>query len=96
MIHGELKGVRGYSNSSFTAVLMHVQSNILVDATGRARITDFRLATVTTGMDSELGTTYPHDHTSRWTAPEVLNGRAGSKEADVFSFAMVMIEVRHR
>ena len=35
-------------------------------------------------------------HTARWTAPEILNeGEPYSREADVFSFAMVMIEVRH-
>ena len=30
----------------------------------------------------------------RWSAPEVLNKGAYSKAADVFSFAMLMIEVR--
>jgi hypothetical protein len=34
-------------------------------------------------------------HIPRWTAPEILNNQGTySKEADVFSFAMVMIEVR--
>lgn len=32
----------------------------------------------------------------RWTAPEVLEGGANSKEADIFSFAMVVIEVHYR
>ena len=32
---------------------------------------------------------------ARWTAPEILNEGPYSKEADTFSFAMVMIEVRH-
>ena len=33
-------------------------------------------------------------HTARWTAPEILTEEGTySKEADVFSFAMVMIEV---
>lgn len=64
-----------------------------MDGTGRARITDF-------------GLTVPYDpdqisdekgHTARWTAPEILNEEGShSKEADVFSFAMVMIEVRHK
>lgn len=35
-----------------------------------------------------------YGHTARWTAPEVMGGEgAVSKEADVFAFAMVMIEV---
>ena len=38
-----------------------------------------------------------HGDSTRWIAPEIL-GNLGtfSKEADVFSFAMVMIEVRCR
>lgn len=33
----------------------------------------------------------------QWTAPEILNGQGTySKETDVFSFAMVAIEVRYR
>ena len=46
-------------------------------------------------MDPELSTLLRHNHTVRWTAPEVLNGARFSKEADIFSLAMVMIEVRH-
>jgi len=95
VIHGDLKGVRGCFNSSFATALTCVQPNILVDAAGHARITDFCLATVTTGIGSELNTLCQHDHTTRWTAPEVLNEGPDSKKADVFSFAMVMVEVRH-
>ena len=36
-----------------------------------------------------------HGNTPRWAAPEVLEEGIYSKEADIFSFAMVMIEVRH-
>ena len=32
----------------------------------------------------------------RWAAPEILKGNEHSKEADVFSFAMIMIEVRRK
>ena len=79
--------------------LTQVQPNILVDDTGRARITDFGLARVTQSLgvvraaldDDARG------HTARWTAPEILRGAGShSKEADVFSFAMVVIEVGHR
>ena len=38
--------------------------------------------------------TLQRGYTMRWTAPEVLNGGRYSKEADIFAFAMVMIEVR--
>ena len=66
-----------------------------MDAHGQARITDFCLATVTTNVDSELSTLLLRSNTLRWTAPEVMNGGKYSREADIFSLAMVMIEVRH-
>ena len=66
-----------------------------MDAAGHARITDFYLAAVITDVDPELSTLLRHNHTLRWSAPEVLNGAIFSKEADIFSLAMVMIEVRH-
>ena len=68
------------------------QANILVDNSGKARIMDFGLAMVTKNLDSIPSTSH-HGHTPRWSAPEVLSEGAYSKEADVFSFAMVMIEV---
>ncbi|KAF9789491.1 kinase-like protein, partial [Thelephora terrestris] len=68
--------------------------NILVGATGRARITDFGLAAVTQNLDSLLYTSGEPAHNHQWTAPEILIGEGSySKEADVFSFAMVMIEL---
>ena len=65
-----------------------------MDAAGRARITDFGLATVTQNLDSIRSASGDHGHTARWTAPEILNEEGSySKEADIFSFAMVAIEV---
>jgi serine/threonine protein kinase len=76
-------------------VLTYVQSNILLDADGHARIADFGLSTVTADADSVQGTSDNQGHTARWTAPEILDDQGTySKEADVFSFAMVAIEVR--
>lgn len=54
--------------------------NILIDNSGHARITNFGLAVVTSRR------------TQRWAAPEVLEGGKDSKKADIFAFAMVMIE----
>ena len=67
-----------------------------MDESGRAQITDFGVATVAQDLDSIWSLTGKNAHVTRWTAPEILN-EVGSygKEADVFSFAMVMIEVRH-
>ena len=66
-----------------------------MDASGNARITDFGLAIVTQDLDSLRGGSDEREDGARWIAPEILeNGGAHSKEADVFSFAMVTIEVR--
>ena len=63
----------------------------MVGSDGRARITDFGLSR-DQGAAEETGTT--SGGTARWTAPEILQGRGEpSKQADVFSFAMVMVEV---
>ena len=67
-----------------------------MDDSEHARIADFGLATVTKTLDSMQSTTCQRGHSARWAAPEVLGEGTHSKEADVFSFAMVMIEVRHR
>ena len=81
---------------SFVTEVTRVQQNILVDDTGHARITDFGLATVTQNLDSMRSTSGDLGHTARWTAPEILSEQGTySEEADVFSFAMVMIEVRY-
>ena len=76
-------------------MLTRVQLNIHVDAADHARITNFGLARVTQSWESMRSASEQHGHTARWTAPEILNGNwTYSKEADVFAFAMVMIEVR--
>ena len=95
VIHGDLKGVRRCFKFRFTTLLTFSQPNILVDNSGNARIADFGLATVTQSLESVHSTSRQQGHTPRWTAPEVLSGGAHSKEADIFSFAMVMIEVCH-
>ena len=74
---------------------MHVQPNILIDASGHARITDFDQIPVTAETIFEPTPSSQLLLTSRWAAPEVLNEGPYSKEADIFSFAMVMIEVRY-
>jgi len=89
MVHGNLKGVRDRPKSRFITALTSDQSNVLIDDSGHARITDFGLTRVTQGLSQQ------HVHTARWTAPEVLNEGPRSKEADIFSFAMVIIEVCH-
>jgi len=95
IIHGDLKGVCGRPKPRFTTVLTRAQPNILVDDSGSAIIADFGLAMITQNPDTVLNISCQRGHTPRWTAPEVLNDGIYSKEADIFSFAMVMIEVRY-
>jgi len=78
-------------------VLTPGQQNILVDKSGHACIADFGLATITQTLDLIPNASHQRGHTLRWTAPEILKEQGGaySKEADIFSFAMVMIEVCH-
>ena len=66
-----------------------------MDNSGNARIADFGFTTVTLDLDSVQGVLCQRGFTPRWTAPEVLDEGPSSKKSDVFSFAMVMIEVRH-
>ena len=66
-----------------------------MDASGNARITDFGLAIVAQDLDSLRRGSDECGDSARWIAPEILENRGTySKEADVFSFAMVTIEVR--
>jgi serine/threonine protein kinase len=68
-----------------------------VDGTGHARITDFGLVLITQNVDSIRSASIEHGHSAGWIAPEILDGRGTySKEADVFSFAGVVIEVRFK
>ena len=64
-----------------------------MDSSGHAYIADFGLAKVTRNLNSVPSTSYHHGHTPQWAAPEVLREEKYGKEADIFSFAMVMIEV---
>ena len=95
VVHGDLKGVRTLSKPRLTTMLIPAKPNILVDATGHARITDFGLATITQVPGRIQNPLDDYGHSPLWVAPEILDGRAAySKETDVFSFAGVIIEVR--
>ena len=83
-------------NPAFPRTDSTCQSSVQVDATGRAQITDFCLATVATDVGPEPDTPRLRNHTTQWTAPEVLDGGKHTKAADIFSLGMVVIEVCHR
>lgn len=80
-----------YKHTLRASLIDALQPNILVDGSGRARITDFGLA-----QDTLRVVTKPERQNMRWTAPEALaETGTPSMEADVFSFGMVMVEVCH-
>ena len=64
-----------------------------MDDSGNARLADFGLSMVTKNIASIPSAPLQHFSTARWAAPEVVEDGICEKEADVFSFAMVMFEV---
>ena len=70
--------------------------NILVDVVdnvAHARIADFGITIVTKNLDSIRPATRQEAHTPRWSAPEILLEQNPTQESDIYSFAMVTIEV---
>lgn len=64
----------------------------MVDESGNARIMDFGLATIAPNPHS-LMSSLDDGYTARWSAPEILKSEPTSRESDIFSFGMVIIEV---
>ena len=95
VIHGVLKGVRDYPRLCFVRILIPGQTNILVDVQGHARIVGFRFAKVTPSEVPGQIVSNQHVGSKQWSAPEVLEDGEMSQKADIFSFAMVMIEACH-
>ena len=65
----------------------------VVDDVPHARIADFGIAIVTKNLDSIRTDTRQDVHTPRWSAPEILREQNPTKKSDIYSFAMVIIEV---
>ena len=92
-VHGDLKGVSVSSGLSSVVLISFYQSNVLISRRGRARLTDFGFTSVVRGLNS-VRVLELQGCTLRWAAPEVIRGRSGgTQEADIYSFAMVVIEV---
>ena len=102
IVHGDLKGVRHsilclelFQSQTLTPT--NSKANILIDGEGRARLTDFGLTSIIRGEKSLVSA---QDSTvanaTTWAAPEILGGGPISKEGDIFTFAMVAVEVRPR
>lgn len=65
-----------------------------MDDSGYASIADFAEATVVKDEDYEMEDGIRPTFAPQWTAPEVLKEGSFCKKADIFSFAMVVVEVR--
>lgn len=73
---------------------MNLKANILIDEGGHARLTDFGLTSVVRRDTSSLSIqNLGATNATAWAAPEILQGGGSTMEGDVFSFAMVVIEV---
>ena len=99
IVHGDLKGVSysGLHSKVQSQILIQANSkaNILIDGEGRARLTDFGLTSIIRGETSLVSPQDPAvTNATTWAAPEILRGGPTTKEGDVFTFAMVAVEVR--
>jgi len=75
-------------------VFTNRKNNILVNARGVACLADFGLAIVTCDKQSTRHKDpAARGHSTIWTAPETLTEARISKEADVFSYSLVAVEV---
>lgn len=73
---------------------MSLKANILIDKDGHAHLSDFGITSITQGDNSTFVAQDPDmTDTTTWKAPEILRGGAMTKEGDVFTFAIVVVEV---
>lgn len=95
IIHGDIKGVSTLGNLRVVRTNLQTQTNILIDDSGRVRISDYGLAVYDSDTESSSG--HFNGGTIRWMSPERLNPETRSVKAtfssDVYSFAMVIYEV---
>ena len=66
-----------------------------MDGSGNAQIADLGLTSIIRDPHSVPSASDGHGYTPWWTAPEILlDGIAASKKSDIFSFGMIIYEVR--
>jgi len=70
-----------------------VKQNVLVNAAGRACLSDIGLTAVACEEKLEDDSADSSAHVSQWTAPEVFKNGKFSKQSDTFSLGFVAAEV---
>jgi len=102
VVHGDLKGVRCIYPATPRLTYRLPQENILIDAEGSPRLSDFGLCSITKNINSVNASTPNHGCTVRYCAPELLSGetaaggekRKPTNKSDVYSLSMVIVEAR--
>jgi hypothetical protein len=75
-------------------ILTHSKANVLIDKDEHARLTGFGQTIVIRGDDPVLSLQDPDPTVATtWAAPELSEGGVVTKEGDIFTFAIVAIEV---
>ena len=95
IVHGDLKGVSYVVGSRCNADVDTHQANVLIDDMGKACVADFGLSKIMYDALSQSTTTKGQTPagTIRFMAPEMMKGKV-TKEGDVYSFAMLIYQVR--
>lgn len=88
VVHGDLGGVRSHSKTPIAVVLTPRQPHIIVDAIGHPCIMEYGIVNIFSWPTEAV----PF-RCLRWTEPKELPVQ---KSDDVYSFAMVVVEVGHR
>jgi serine/threonine protein kinase len=66
-------------------------ANVLISPVGRALLTDFGLAKLSS---SSTSTAVAGAGTTRWQSPELFDGGPKTTKSDIYAFGMLIVEVR--
>ena len=108
VVHGDLKGVRTvpapHKAQRGTDRFSSSQYNILIDGLGIPCLADFGLSSIAGDIYSVSGSNAASGGSVRWSAPELLGSVTAAQQewvnpttqSDIYSLAMVIIEVIHQ
>ena len=90
-MYGSLKSVRGVVCCSSRLTSKFPQSNVLVDAEGSARLSDFGLFSIR----AAIAPNSHNDFGTRYSAPELLGteDQQPTSKSDIYSLSMIFVEV---